>query len=1177
MLTKKSSLILVVGASVAVALSGCGGGGGGSTSMTPITTVTPPVDDVTVALPGGHGLATGEITVAPGAMQEHGNVVVSCPTGGAACVLTVAADGTATYDRTGGMPSFTAAQGSHELPGGHGLATGEITVAPGAMQEHGNVVVSCPTGGAACVLTVAADGTATYDRTGGMPSFTAAQGSHELPGGHGLATGEITVAPGAMQEHGNVVVSCPTGGAACVLTVAADGTATYDRTGGMPSFTAAQGSHELPGGHGLATGEITVAPGAMQEHGNVVVSCPTGGAACVLTVAADGTATYDRTGGMPSFTAAQGSHELPGGHGLATGEITVAPGAMQEHGNVVVSCPTGGAACVLTVAADGTATYDRTGGMPSFTAAQGSHELPGGHGLATGEITVAPGAMQEHGNVVVSCPTGGAACVLTVAADGTATYDRTGGMPSFTAAQGSHELPGGHGLATGEITVAPGAMQEHGNVVVSCPTGGAACVLTVAADGTATYDRTGGMPSFTAAQGSHELPGGHGLATGEITVAPGAMQEHGNVVVSCPTGGAACVLTVAADGTATYDRTGGMPSFTAAQGSHELPGGHGLATGEITVAPGAMQEHGNVVVSCPTGGAACVLTVAADGTATYDRTGGMPSFTAAQGSHELPGGHGLATGEITVAPGAMQEHGNVVVSCPTGGAACVLTVAADGTATYDRTGGMPSFTAAQGSHELPGGHGLATGEITVAPGAMQEHGNVVVSCPTGGAACVLTVAADGTATYDRTGGMPSVATITPMTLAVSVFEGAVNADLVTAANIITAIGKAAQAKPLPGSVTQSSNVDIGGITTDQIEVTVQYGATGPSFWVGDGRDTYEAEWWIDMGMGEGNPRPVANLDPPWEGVHLSKYLPSYSHREGGRLYVDVYSDIEAPSTETVSGVPQDVQMGDVTVGLSCFGPSCAPLQGTLNGVPGTFTCPSACGIRFVGVAPYIAYSGMLDLTGANIVGVGTLGIDPFPVEAAAGIVFTPESTTQTVIDADYLSLGTWLFVPDDAARAANYVFGAFADGSDPFIQSNLTAVQGTASYDGNATGVYSEKTGGSTEIGDFDGDVRLTANFGARNDLGTISGSITNFEVDGVPEDGTLNLGTGNIGSQNSGFFRGSVTGSDDERSYTGYWGGQFFGNGESDGRPGSVVGTFGGHSTDDAVNFVGAFGAHKQ
>ena len=193
-------------------------------------------------------------------------------------------------------------------------------------------------------------------------------------------------------------------------------------------------------------------------------------------------------------------------------------------------------------------------------------------------------------------------------------------------------------------------------------------------------------------------------------------------------------------------------------------------------------------------------------------------------------------------------------------------------------------------------------------------------------------------------------------------------------------------------------------------------------------------------------------------------------------------------------------------------------------------------------------------------------------------IFVPStSTTVTTPDADYLAGGVWLIVPDDATSAADYVFGAFADGSDPFLQSNLTAVQGTATYEGDATGVYSEETGGSTEIGYFDGDVTLTADFGSGSALGTISGSITDFEVDGVPESGTLNLGTADIGSQDSGFFRGAVTGSDDERSYTGHWGGQFFGNGQTDGKPGSVAGTFGGHSTDDAVNFVGAFGAHKQ
>ena len=171
----------------------------------------------------------------------------------------------------------------------------------------------------------------------------------------------------------------------------------------------------------------------------------------------------------------------------------------------------------------------------------------------------------------------------------------------------------------------------------------------------------------------------------------------------------------------------------------------------------------------------------------------------------------------------------------------------------------------------------------------------------------------------------------------------------------------------------------------------------------------------------------------------------------------------------------------------------------------------------------------------------------------------------------------------DPEAAADYVFGAFADGSDPFTQSNLTGVQGTATYEGEATGVYSAEIAGSTGIGYFDSDVALTADFGDGNDLGTIRGSMTNFEVDGEATDGRLDLGTANIGSQNSGFFKGSVTGSvtgtdaDVERSYTGQWGGQFFGNEETDGKPGSVAGTFGGNSSDDSVNFVGVFGAHKQ
>ena len=57
---------------------------------------------------------------------------------------------------------------------------------------------------------------------------------------------------------------------------------------------------------------------------------------------------------------------------------------------------------------------------------------------------------------------------------------------------------------------------------------------------------------------------------------------------------------------------------------------------------------------------------------------------------------------------------------------------------------------------LPPGHGLTVGEITVLPGESMEHGNVEVSCPAGDQACVLNVAADGSASYDRNGGIPAL-------------------------------------------------------------------------------------------------------------------------------------------------------------------------------------------------------------------------------------------------------------------------------------------------------------------------------------------------------------------------------------------------------------------------------------
>ena len=60
-------------------------------------------------------------------------------------------------------------------------------------------------------------------------------------------------------------------------------------------------------------------------------------------------------------------------------------------------------------------------------------------------------------------------------------------------------------------------------------------------------------------------------------------------------------------------------------------------------------------------------------------------------------------------------------------------------------------------------------------------------------------------------------------------------------------------------------------------------------------------------------------------------------------------------------------------------------------------------------------------------------------------------------DTDYLAGGIWVFAPDTATSLADYEFGAFVDGNDPFTSANVMPLTGTATYEGDATGVYSDR------------------------------------------------------------------------------------------------------------------------
>ena len=253
----------------------------------------------------------------------------------------------------------------------------------------------------------------------------------------------------------------------------------------------------------------------------------------------------------------------------------------------------------------------------------------------------------------------------------------------------------------------------------------------------------------------------------------------------------------------------------------------------------------------------------------------------------------------------------------------------------------------------------------------------------------------------------------------------------TAENAQHAAAQVADAIPRFGSVTQSSNT-VNNITQDQVTITTSYGAAQNTYSIRNG-----STWSISTA--DGNPEliPTTNTSG-FRGSELNKQV------NGGTLWVDVYSDIEAPTSG--ASQPVTVMSGDDVeyTGSSLVLGRGQSTQGELNGQPGTFTCAqTGCSVSFRG-------------------GVPNQG-RPIPVNTVNGITFVPSGSG--TVDTDYLSGGIWLFVPNNPEDAEDYVFGAFADGSDPFTQSALPALIGPARYIGEATGIYSATENDATQIG----------------------------------------------------------------------------------------------------------------
>ena len=368
-----------------------------------------------------------------------------------------------------------------------------------------------------------------------------------------------------------------------------------------------------------------------------------------------------------------------------------------------------------------------------------------------------------------------------------------------------------------------------------------------------------------------------------------------------------------------------------------------------------------------------------------------------------------------------------------------------------------------------------------------------------------------------------------------------------------------------------------------------------------------------IGSGDGNPMTREGDFGPWAAVALRKGLGEST------LLADVCTDIEALQSRVIEsgdGTIEELSFSlarlNTNASISTVG-VISGQRGTYDGEPGVFNCtspgtarcragngrplegtwsftpdrpPGAKDVRGISGVVFTGrfnrnrtpgrFNGEVGYSKCTSTACGYSTSDGRLSELRGDWIFVPVTReTVTEPDADCLTGGVWLVVPDDESNTEGDSFGVFATGSDPFDQGRLMSVRGSATYRGPTVGLYAVNSA-QPSVGSFSGAVELMADFGNGSSFGTISGSVSESQLDGESASAAFSLETAAIGSQNSGAFEGVLSGTALGVAYTGTWGGRFFGNGMPGEPPGSIAGTVARNATDGSVSFAGPFGAYR-
>ena len=591
----------------------------------------------------------------------------------------------------------------------------------------------------------------------------------------------------------------------------------------------------------------------------------------------------------------------------------------------------------------------------------------------------------------------------------------------------------------------------------------------------------------------------------------------------------------------------------------------------------------------------------------------------------------IPEGTYEIESGTTMDVGDhVTISCPAGDMGCSVEVTVtettgdDGvtvtTTAVTSTGGAATIASSQAvidkiemarldglramTHDvdmgdIAEGYGPTPGTYDIVPGEMADAGNVDFSCSMAAEVnCMVIVADDGSVT--NTGGMASAAQSEAGIAAIKKDEeDAENARLARIK------AEAMRVEGMIGPDATLADYDGTGATADQIVSINAQGmpefqgdpasetSTDPRFTKSDDAPASIPGWKGGTYTRTTETGGVTNMDTvvkyndkmPNTAAMYSTYFDGstdtsargYSSISSGVISL-VNGDATNPVMNTLYSINFGLTAPHQTLPITHDNPATTTVEdstsytGSFTGVPGTFTCTSTCSVssdkdgslsHFVGTWTFTP-DGIKDPRGGNLTGDALTAAQMRIM--VAGVVPDP----------DFMILGYWMRTSTAADGEVTHSMRPIYDGLRDY--TDVSAVLGTATYTGPATGLYMSKSltpdGQPTDpfaSGQFTATATLNANFGggevAANHAFSISGNISNFRDGGeaINSQWVVNLNRRMIGTNNDEQQRN--IGAADNVSHGTGTAGTF--SGVTDGGPlGSAAGSWSGlfHGGDDAA-----------